>query len=135
MSASLENTTILVVDDDADTTHLLRTILEQAGASVVTADSGDAALDAIRRCPPHAVITDIRLGNSDGYALIRSIREINSEYKGFTPVIATTGYASPDDEARAKEAGFAAYVSKPFDPTKIVGMVRTIVTRPINRVA
>jgi CheY-like chemotaxis protein len=51
--------------------------------------------------PPHVVIADIRLGTSDGYALIKAIRELNFEYEGFMPAVAVTGYASPEEEERA----------------------------------
>ena len=94
MSASLEHITILVVDDHADTRGLLRSFLEQSGASVTTVQSVREAVESFRHCPAHAVVTDIRLGVSNGYALIKVIREINAEYRGFTPVIAITGYAS-----------------------------------------
>ena len=42
------------------------------------------------------------------------------EYRGFTPAIAVTGFASPDDEDRAMAAGFNAYMTKPFDPEEVV---------------
>src|SRR5437879_2435832 len=59
----LENTQVMVVDDNADTCDLLRVVLEQAGATVVVAQSVDSAVDAFRKNPSHAVIADIRLGN------------------------------------------------------------------------
>jgi len=130
MSVSLENMTILVVDDHEDTRNLLQTVFEQEGASVVTAKSVDEALDVFRHCPPHAVVTDIRLGASDGYGLIQKIHEINAEYKGVTPVMAMTGYTSPEDEDRAKSAGFAAYFRKPFEPAEIVRTMRSILPKP-----
>src|SRR5207249_9802509 len=98
MSASLENTTVLVVDDNSDICDLLRTVLEARGASVVVAHSVDGALEVFRRSPPHVVVADIRLRNSDGYALIEAIRHYNVEYKGFTPVIAVTAFASLEHE-------------------------------------
>src|ERR1051326_4542601 len=116
----LSNNSILVVDDDNDNCEMLRSVLELSGASVVTANSVDAALEAFNHCPPHAVVTDMRLGNSDAYALIEKIREFNAKYKGYTPVIAVTGFSSPDDEKRAKAAGFKAYFTKPFNPTEVV---------------
>jgi CheY-like chemotaxis protein len=127
---SLKNTTIMVVDDDADIRELLRVALEKAGASVVTATSVDEALQAFRRCPPHALVADIRLGDSDGYALLQAIRKRNIEYRGFTPAVAVTGYASADDAARARNAGFNAYVSKPFDPADVVAAVTMMLCGP-----
>src|SRR5690242_8671179 len=128
MSGSLENNLILVVDDDVDTCELLRAVFEHAGACVLTVHSLDAALNIFRQSPPHAVVADIRLADSDGYALMKAIRKINVEYKGFTPVVAITGYASPEDKHRAKSAGFSAYFSKPFDPADIVEAMRKVLS-------
>ena len=127
---NLANRTVLVVEDDPDTRELLRSALEDTGASVVTADSVEAALETFRQSPAHAVIADIRLGASDGYSLLKSIRELNLEYKGFTPMIAITGFASPDDKQRALAAGFDAYISKPFEPANVVSAVTNALSTP-----
>ena len=131
----LENKTILVVDDNEDIRNLLKAILEQAGASVTAARSVREAIDVFRNSPPHAVVLDIRLGASDGYALIGEIRKINAEYRGSTPAIAVTGYASPEDEERAMSAGFTAYFSKPFEPDDIVRTISAVLAGPRNHAA
>jgi len=128
MSELLKNTTIMVIDDDSDTCELLRTALEQAGASVLVAHNVDGAIETFRRCPPHAVVADIRLGNSDGYALIKAIREHNIEYRGFTPAVAVTGFASPEDKERAIAAGFNAYLAKPFEPAAVISAIAKILS-------
>jgi len=128
MSELLKNTTIMVIDDDSDTCELLRTALEQAGASVLVAHNVDGAIETFRRCPPHAVVVDIRLGNSDGYALIKAIREHNIEYRGFTPAVAVTGFASPEDKERAIAAGFNAYLAKPFEPAAVISAIAKILS-------
>ena len=128
MSELLKNTTIMVIDDDSDTCELLRTTLEQAGASVLVAHNVDGAIETFRRCPPHAVVVDIRLGNSDGYALIKAIREHNIEYRGFTPAVAVTGFASPEDKERAIAAGFNAYLAKPFEPAAVISAIAKILS-------
>jgi CheY-like chemotaxis protein len=120
MHTLLESVTVLVVDDDADTCEVLRSALEEAGAAVVVAGSVDEALDICHRAPPHAVVADIRLGGSDGYTLIKAIRKLNVEYRGFTPAVAVTGFASPEDEQMAISSGFNAYLSKPVDPSDVV---------------
>ena len=123
MNVSLTNTRVLVVDDNADIRNLLRGVLEQYGAAVVVAHSVDGAIEEFRRCPAHAVITDIRLGSCDGFELLDEIRKCNLEYKGFTPVVALTGYASAEDEQRAIAAGFDAYLGKPVEADNIVDVV------------
>src|SRR5215510_9252373 len=123
MSSILTNTTILVVEDDQDTREFLRTLLEDTGANVLTADSVEAALALYRLNPPDIIVSDMRLGSSDGYAFITVIREYNREYRGFTPAIALTGFVYPGDEDRAIAAGFNAYISKPFNPEDLISTI------------
>src|SRR5262249_31033389 len=126
MNTILTNTTVLVVDDDEDTCELLRNILERRGANVVTANSAEAALALYRLNPPDIIVSDMRLGSSDGYAFITAIREYNREYRGFTPVIALTGFVYPGDDDRAIAAGFNAYMSKPFNPEDLISTITRI---------
>jgi CheY-like chemotaxis protein len=130
MSSELKNSTILVIDDDEDTCELLRMILEARGANVAVANSVDVALGLCRRTPPHVVVADIRLGPSDGFALIEALRECNREYRGFTPAIALTGFVTPGDEERAMSAGFNAYIHKPFDPEDLVSTIASFLRNP-----
>ena len=119
----LTNISVLVVDDDEDTRDLLREVLERSGATVVTKDSIESAIHEFRMNPSHALVSDIRIGNSDGYTLLKAVREINHEYRGTTAAIAVTGYASEDDRKRALSSGFSAYLPKPFDPVDVVDAI------------
>jgi CheY-like chemotaxis protein len=132
MNDQLKDITILVIDDDHDTLELLRTVLEGYGATVLTADSVESALLVCRHSPPHLVLSDMRLGSSDGFALIEAIRHFNTEYRGFTPAIAVTGYWPAGDEARALNAGFNAYLRKPVDPTNLVDTITSVLRNPAD---
>jgi CheY-like chemotaxis protein len=123
MNTIFTNTTVLVVDDDENICELLRNILEDRGANVVTANSAEAALALYRLHPPDIIVSDMRLGSSDGYAFITKIREYNKEYRGFTPAIALTGFRYPGDEDRAIRAGFNAYIYKPFRPENLIATI------------
>jgi len=129
MNNLLANTTILVIDDDADMCELLRTILCHEGANVLTANTVEDALDLCRRTPPHLVVSDMRLGLSDGFAVIEAIREYNREYRGFTPAIALTGFVTSGDEQRALAAGFDAYVHKPFHASELISLITSLLRR------
>lgn len=120
MLTTLQNRVILVIDDDPNICDLLRIALEQAGAGVVTVQSVDAAVAAFRHSPPHLIVSDIRLQSSDGFELMKAIREHNKEYRGYTPAIALSGFSSPGDKERALKAGFNVYLVKPVDPEEIV---------------
>ena len=135
MSALLENKFVLVVDDDADTRELIRMILTGSGAFTAGAQSVEEALESFRRSPAHVVIADIRMGSSDGYSLLEAIRKYNLEYRGFTPVIAVTGFASPEDRQKAQAAGFSAYVAKPFDPDELITVIERSLRPPTNLAA
>ena len=135
MSTRLKNITILVIDDDRDTLEALRALLEENGANVVTADSVAAALVICRHAPPHLVLSDMRLGSSDGFALIEAIRKYNKEYRGFTPAIALTAYWPPGDEARAMTAGFDAYLRKPVDAEDLIGTITSVLRIPAGLAA
>jgi CheY-like chemotaxis protein len=126
MENLLKNITVLVVEDHADTRELLSAILNENGADVMVADSVHSALAVCRRTPPHLVISDIRLGDSDGFALIKAIREYNREYRGFTPAIALTGFAAPGDQERAMASGFNAYLRKPLEPADLIDTVTSL---------
>lgn len=123
MSLALKNLTILVVDDEADDCEDLRSLLEKSGASVMVARSVEDALELQRKYPPHVLIADVHLGSSDGYALIKAIKEDKSEYRGFTPAIAITSFASHADKERVLLAGFNAYVPKSIEPECIVDAI------------
>jgi CheY-like chemotaxis protein len=91
---------ILVVDDDADTREGMCLALEINGARVTTADSADAALAALARERPQAMVSDIGMPGGTGLDLIRAVREQFGEL----PAIAISGYASRED----REAALAA---------------------------
>jgi len=135
MNRIFQGSTILLVEDDEDTAELLRTIFEQQDAEVITAASVEAAIEAHRRYPAHMVVSDIRLGSSDGFALIAAIRSHDKEYRGFTPAVALTGYSSPGDEERARAAGFDAYIQKPFDPAILTRTVAALLRRSADLAA
>jgi CheY-like chemotaxis protein len=126
MSLALTNLTILVVDDDADDCEHLRSLLEKSGASVMVARSVEEALELQRKSPPHVVIAEMHLGSSDGYAVIKAIREYNFEYRDFTPAIAITSFASHADKERALTAGFNAYVPRSIEPACIVDAITRV---------
>ena len=126
MSLALRNITILVVDGDADYCQRLRSLLEKSCASVMVARSVEEALELQRKSPPNVLIADVHLGSSDGYALIKAIKEYKSEYRGFTPAIAITSFASHADKERALIAGFNAYVPKSIEPACMVDAITRV---------
>mgnify|MGYP000486377678 CR=1 FL=1 len=106
---------VLVVEDNADVRESLRLMLEIWGHDVVTADTGNAGLEQIRRTHPEVAFIDIGLPGMTGYEVAHAIRttELCSPPM---KLIALTGYGQPADRARAFEAGFDMHLLKPVDP-------------------
>ena len=113
------------MEDDADTREVVREILRQAGATVVTSASAKETRAVIERFRPDMLISDIGMPDEDGYALMESIRV--SEPSGLHLLaIALTAHARPEDVERALKAGFDMHVSKPVDSLHLLMTVAAL---------
>jgi two-component system response regulator PilR (NtrC family) len=103
-------TRILVVDDERSMRELLSITLRQAGYDVALAESGDAAIEQLRTEMFDLIVTDLRMHETDGMAVLRAARELAPE----TPVVVVTAYASTETAVEAMKLGAYDYVTKPF---------------------
>ena len=118
---------ILVVEDDSDTRRALGELLIALfpGCRVLMAESGEAALELIRRTRPTVVLLDLHLGGIQGFDFAARIRDLD----GTPPaIVALTGDGSPDTVRRAETAGFAAFMRKPADVDRLEAVLRPILT-------
>ena len=125
----LDGVTVLVIDDEADTRELLRTILEKRGARVAMAGSAPEAREALAHSAPRVVVSDIMMPGEDGYDLVAWLRRLDAERGTRTPAIALTAYASANDRERALAAGFDVHVPKPIEPGELVEAVAALAAR------
>lgn len=122
---------ILVVDDDADTREILVKILETCGAEVMAVSSASEAIAALEELKPDVLVSDIGLPQQDGYALIRSVRLLETE-QGKIPAVALTAYARGEDREAALSAGFQSHLAKPVEPSELVAVVISVARRNRN---
>ena len=124
---SLTGTTVLVVDDDADTREMLAAVLQTAGALVHTASSAEEAFTIAIEVRPDALVSDIAMPGQDGYSLMR---QLATALGSQTPraAVALTAFAGPVDEAKAAAAGFSRHVAKPFDPLLLVQLLADLLS-------
>ena len=115
---------ILVVDDDAEIRHLLRTALEREGYAVSEANDAKTATSRLNRGGVDLITLDLSLGADDGLTLARNIRA-----RSDVPIIMVTGKSDAIDRVVGLELGADDYVSKPFNLREVVARVRAVLRR------
>ena len=102
---------VFVVDDNRDAADTLGMFLTLEGYDVRVAYDGDEAIREAKEFQPEVALLYIGLPGKDGYQIARSMRDEQDDVL----LIAVTGYASEDDVARSREAGFDYHFAKPPD--------------------
>jgi signal transduction histidine kinase/CheY-like chemotaxis protein len=119
-----ERRRILLIEDNVDAAATLCDVLELNGHQVEVAHTGEDGLRKARSLVPDVILCDIGLPGMDGYAVARAVRADSTLRRAL--LVATTGYALPEDRRRALEAGFDLHMAKPLDAQSLQ---RTIVSR------
>jgi two-component system KDP operon response regulator KdpE len=117
---------ILVVDDEPQIRHSLQINLEKRNYAVMTAASGEEALEAIARQNPDVIIVDLILPGLDGIELTRRIREQSP-----VPIIVLSAIGDERKKVEALEFGADDYVTKPFGLEELVARVKSALRRTI----
>lgn len=120
----MNNTRILVVDDDPKLRNLLRNCFEGEGAHVLEAATGQDALDQIADKKIDLVTLDISLGGDDGFEIARRIRSTSQ-----LPIIMVTGKNDVIDRVVGLEIGADDYITKPFHVREVIARVKTVLRR------
>lgn len=116
--------TILIIEDEPELVKVLRSYLEQAGFSVLTAYRGDSGLSSWEHKRPDLVILDLNLPGMDGLDVAREIRR-----KADTPIIMVTARVEETDRLIGLEIGADDYITKPYSPREVVARVRAVLRR------
>jgi two-component system KDP operon response regulator KdpE len=115
---------ILVVDDEAQITRVLKTTLSAQGYGIRTAADGEQALREMENWAPDLVITDLRMPNMDGLQLCRRIRA-----QSRIPIIVLSVKGEEGIKVEALDAGADDYVTKPFSVNELLARVRAALRR------
>ncbi len=116
--------TILVVEDDRNTSSLMSSYLEREGFSTMAAFDGQEALDLARRNQPIFVILDLMLPKIDGWEVCRQLRSFSD-----VPILMLTAREEEIDRVMGLSIGADDYVVKPFSPREVVERVKAILRR------
>jgi len=120
----LDGLRVLLVDDAPINQEVAREILETAGAEVVIAENGLAAVRTFTEAQGafDAVLMDVQMPIMDGYEATRTLR--GSPRGREVPIIAMTAHAFDTERQRCADAGMVDYVPKPFDPQRLIAALR-----------
>jgi len=121
----LRGVTVMIVDDDDESRHVVAAHLESCEADVLTAGSAPEAFDLLQQHTVHVLLADIAMPGEDGYSLIRRLRALNAPISS-VPAAALTAFAREEDRLEALDAGFQLHLSKPIDAASLIAAVATL---------
>jgi DNA-binding response OmpR family regulator len=116
--------TVLIADDEPSVVELVRVTLEDPRVRVVPAPDGESALALAAAFGPALVLLDVQLPDLSGFEVCRRLRR--DPRLARTKIVMLTAAAQADDVARGFAAGATHYLTKPFSPVRLLGLVEQL---------
>jgi two-component system, chemotaxis family, chemotaxis protein CheY len=116
---------ILTVDDSASIRQMVVFTLKSAGYEVVEASDGNLGVQQAKKTQVDLILTDQNMPGMDGLTLIKTLRA-TPQYKS-TPMLMLTTESSDAMKSQGKTAGATGWLVKPFDPQKLLEVVRKVI--------
>lgn len=116
---------ILVAEDDRSTRMLLKAVLEAENYSVVTAENGVEALEALDQNHIDLVVLDVMMPKMDGLTFTKTLREANSNL----PILMVSAKQLPADKKQGFLVGTDDYMTKPIDEEEMLLRIRALLRR------
>ncbi|MDD5295631.1 MAG: response regulator [Rhodocyclaceae bacterium] len=117
--------TVLAVDDSASIRQMVAFTLKSSGYEVVEAVDGQDGLDKAKSRTVNLVLTDQNMPRMDGLTLIKSLRALPA-YKS-VPILMLTTESSDAMKSQGRAAGATGWLVKPFDPQKLIEVVKKVI--------
>ena len=114
----------MTVDDSKTMRDMIAFTLKRAGFQVSEAEDGQKALSALASMSVDLIITDLNMPLLDGVGLIRAVRQ-DPKHRS-VPILMLTTEGDPVKKAEGRSAGATGWLVKPFDPDKLVDLVRRV---------
>jgi len=121
---AVERQRVMVVEDEVDTTFLLKQIFRIAGFNVVSAMDGEEAIKKIVKYEPDMVLLDIMMPEMDGWETLKYIRQMTD-----VPVMFVSALGTKQDVVRGLRAGVDDYITKPFHSEELIERVKAVLRR------
>ena len=114
--------TILYAEDDVEHRTMMRVIVKTANITLIEAGDGAEALYQIRSQRPDLVLLDLFMPKMDGFGVMEAVQaDPNLKY---IPIIVLSAWPTGDNRERARQAGAVDFVSKPYDPVQLIGLIQ-----------
>jgi DNA-binding response OmpR family regulator len=120
---NIEDSLILIADDNAVTLQLLATFMDKEGLNYITCNNGSAALTLAKEKLPDLILLDIMMPHIDGFETCRLLKE-NSNTKDI-PIIFLTSRSENSDKIKGYNAGAVDYLTKPFEKVEVMIRIKT----------
>ncbi len=122
--------TILIVDDEEDIIELIKYHLKNEGYLVLTAQTGEKAVELAKSHHPDLMVLDLMLPGIDGLEVTRILK--TGPETADIPIVMLTAKGEESDIVTGLELGASDYVSKPFSPRVLVARIRAVLRRNTN---
>jgi len=123
----LKKKTILIVEDDEDIQQLVGYNLIKAGFLIEYSDSGEQALDKIKKLAPDLILLDLMLPGMDGIEVCKVLHSNNQTAE--IPIIMLTAKGEETDIVGGLEVGADDYITKPFSPQILLSRIKAVLRR------
>lgn len=119
--------TVLTIDDDTAITELLAMLLRTHGYEVLTANTGEEGIKAIKDVKPHVVVLDLMMPGMDGWQVCKHVRAFSN-----VPIVILSALDDPAMIASALDAGADDYLVKPVSSSILVAHLNRLIRRTGN---
>ena len=123
----MNNSRILIIDDDKEATDLISARLQSHGFEVSVANIPEEAFELLKKDTPDLIIFDLVMSGIDGYEILRKIRLDNKTKE--VPIIVLTAKLDQSDRVNALKMGAQDYITKPYEPEEFLARVQVALKR------
>ena len=117
-------TRVLVIDDDSDTTELLRIILEPQSFEVITANTGEEGIRLAQNLSPDVMVVDLLMPGMDGLKVLREVRKFSS-----IPILILSAINKPNIAEKALDNGADDFLVKPMSSSVLIASLNKLIRR------
>ena len=120
----MQQTKVLIVDDDINIAELIRLCLEKEGYCTIVANDGMKAIEKFKSEAPNLVLLDVMMPKVDGWQVCREVRRVSN-----IPIIMLTAKGDTFDKVLGLELGADDYMVKPFESKELIARIKAVMRR------